>query len=61
VLESAVPRLRTGALILAHDACVPKFAEQFAAYHNYVRESGFFLGPWVLPVDDCGLSVAAMR
>ncbi|MDA0167663.1 class I SAM-dependent methyltransferase [Solirubrobacter taibaiensis] len=58
-LEAAGDRLRSGALVLAHDPCVPQFAESFAAYHEYVRTSDRLCGPWILPVDECGLSVAS--
>jgi predicted O-methyltransferase YrrM len=58
-LEAASPRLAQGALILAHDPCVPMFEQDFAIYHELLSSSGRFLGPWVLPVDECGLSVAA--
>jgi predicted O-methyltransferase YrrM len=61
VLEVAVSKLRSGALVLAHDACVRKFRQDFDRYHNYVRASGLFPVSCVLPVDNCGLSVAAMR
>jgi predicted O-methyltransferase YrrM len=60
-LRAASARLRPGALVLAHDPCVPMFAGDFAVYHEFVRESPRFDGPWVLPVDECGLSVAAAR
>lgn len=61
VLEAALPQLQVGALVLAHDPCVPAFEKDFAAYHGLIRESGLFRGPWVLRVDGCGLSVAAAR
>lgn len=61
VLDAASPHLRSGALILAHDACVEKFASDFVLYHQFVQTSGLFYGPWVFPVDTCGLSVAVAR
>lgn len=57
-LDAACGRLGTGALILAHDPCVPKFAKGFAAYHEFVRASSRLRGPWILPVDECGISIA---
>jgi predicted O-methyltransferase YrrM len=60
-LNAASDRLAMGALILAHDPCVPAFESDFAAYHGLLRSSTRFEGPWVLPVDDCGLSVAMVR
>jgi predicted O-methyltransferase YrrM len=61
VLAAAVPRLRPGCLVLAHDPCVPAFAPAFAGYHAFVRESGRFGDLWVLPVDVCGLSVTVAK
>lgn len=59
-IEAASPLLSPGGLVLAHDACVPRFAADFVAYHDYVRECGLFSDVWILPVDSCGLSVAAV-
>jgi hypothetical protein len=61
VLEAAMPRLQPGALVLAHDPCVPVFERDFAHSDRFVTESGVFSGPWVLRVDPCGLSVAVVR
>lgn len=60
VFKAALPHLNPGALILAHDACVERFQQDIEQYHRLVRESGMLLGPWSLPVDRCGLSVAAL-
>lgn len=59
LLEAAAARLAPGALVLAHDPCVEAFQPEFERYHEYLRQSEDFLGPWVLPIDACGLSVAA--
>ncbi len=61
VVSAALPFMRSGALVLAHDPCVPRFQEDFKIYHDFVRTSGRFEGLWVLPVDPCGLSVALAR
>jgi predicted O-methyltransferase YrrM len=61
VLEAALPRLREGALILAHDSCVEKFRCDIEQYHDLVRRSVMLSGPWNLPIDSCGLSVAVRR
>lgn len=58
VLISALPRLSDVALVLAHDSLVPKFEADMAVYHDFIAESGDLLGPWILPIDECGLSVA---
>jgi predicted O-methyltransferase YrrM len=57
-LEAAADRLAPGALVVAHDPCVPRFAEDFAVYDCAIRASRRLRGPWVLPVDRCGLSIA---
>lgn len=61
VLVAALPVLRPGSLVLAHDACLPFFADAFAVYDAFVHESADLAGPWTLPVDACGLSVTAVR
>jgi len=60
VIETASSLLSPGALVLAHDACVPKFAADFAAYNGYVKRCEIFRDTWIFPVDDCGLSVTAV-
>jgi predicted O-methyltransferase YrrM len=60
-LRAAMPRLRPGGLILAHDPCVPKFRADFAAYDDFVLGSPRLDGPWTLPVDECGVSVSVAR
>jgi predicted O-methyltransferase YrrM len=57
VLEAARPRLRPGAVVVAHDACVPLFAEDFDRFHAAVDHDAGFVGRQVLPLDECGVSV----
>jgi predicted O-methyltransferase YrrM len=59
VLAAALPHLAPGALVLGHDPCVERFKDDIARYHEFVRASSL-LGPWVLGVDACGLSVAGV-
>ena len=61
VAEAAMPRLTNGSVILAHDVCVPRFRSDIEAFHGFLLHTGRFVGPWVLPVDDCGLSVSVVR
>lgn len=61
LIQAALPRLEPGALIVAHDPLVPRFAADFERYHAFVRSSTHLLGPWVLPVDACGVSIASYR
>jgi hypothetical protein len=58
VLLAARRRLAAGALVIGHDPCVERFASDFASYHRLVETEPWVHGPWVLPVDECGLSVA---
>jgi predicted O-methyltransferase YrrM len=57
-LDAAAGRLAPGALVVAHDPCVSRFAADFAAYDRAIRASVRLRGPWVIPVDPCGLSIA---
>jgi predicted O-methyltransferase YrrM len=57
-LLGLVDRLPSGAVVAAHDACVSRFAEDFGAYHEVVDRHPRLRGPWILPVDRCGLSVS---
>ena len=61
ILKAALPRLRPRALVLAHDACVARFRADFERFESFIRSEGRLTGPWVLPVDACGLAVAAVR
>lgn len=58
VVDAAIPSLAAGAFVLAHDPCIPIFRNSYARYDDYVRGSGRFLGPWVFPVDEAGLSLS---
>ena len=58
ILESALATLGSGALVLAHDPCLEMFAAAFEAYHALVERHPRLRGPWILPADACGLSVA---
>ena len=58
VLQAAIPSLSHGALILAHDPCVSIFHDAFERYHEFIRNHTRLLSPVILPVDECGLSVA---
>jgi predicted O-methyltransferase YrrM len=60
-LASASPALCPGAVVLAHDPCLPRFDEDFRTYHQYIKDTKRFTGPWILPVDACGLSIAVAQ
>lgn len=57
VLEAARLKLMPGALVVAHDACVPLFASDFDRFHDAIKNDSGLLGPQVLPLDECGVSV----
>jgi len=61
VLAAAAPRLTSGALVLAHDPCIAAFAQAFKSYHGLVERDRRLRGPWILPVDACGLSIVTVR
>jgi predicted O-methyltransferase YrrM len=57
VLEAARPKLMPGALVIAHDACVPVFASDFERFHDAIKRDSGLLGPEILPLDECGVSI----
>ena len=59
-LDALVPRLAPGAVILAHDLCVPRFAPDFVRYDEFVRSHPQLRGPWPLRIDSCGLSITVV-
>ena len=61
ILASALPVLARGAVVVAHDACVARFAGDFEKYHEFMDSTGRFTKAIVLPADECGLSVATVR
>lgn len=58
LLEAALPRLRPGAVVLAHDACLPLFAEALQPYLALVRDPAHFRASLALAVDDCGVELS---
>lgn len=61
VLKTALDHLRPGALVLAHDPCVPAFRKDFESYNELVNGCERFRRSWTFPVDVCGLAVAVVR
>ena len=61
ILEVALDHLLPGAIVLAHDPCVPAFREDFDSYNAFVNACEMFSHSWILPVDACGLAVAVVR
>ena len=59
--ELAHPRLAHGAVVLAHDACVARCAHDIDRLTDFVKGTGEYLGPWVLPVDNAGLWMAIKK
>jgi len=58
VLRAAQPHLAPGAFVMAHDPCVPLFADDFADFHSMIERDSCFIGPQVLPLDECGVSLS---
>lgn len=61
LLDQMTSKLKEGAIIIAHDPLVPRFKENFERFHNYIKQSESYDGPWVLPIDECGVSIAVRR
>lgn len=61
ILEKAAHRLSPGALVVAHDPCVERFAADFIRFHAAIGSSPMLEGPWILPVDSCGITLAVRR
>jgi predicted O-methyltransferase YrrM len=57
VLEAARSKLIPGALVVAHDPCVPLFAEDFEHFHDVIKRDSGLRGPQILPLDECGVTV----
>lgn len=57
ILTHFRPHLAEGALVLAHDVCVPRFQADFILWRKTVLDLGL-RGPFDLPIDDCGVSIA---
>lgn len=58
VLQAARPHLAPGGLIVAHDACVPLFSDDFSSFHALIKGDIGLRGPIILPLDECGVSVS---
>lgn len=58
LLEAALPRLRPGSVVLAHDVLLPLFAEHVSAYLDRVRDGETFRASLALAVDECGLELS---
>jgi predicted O-methyltransferase YrrM len=55
LLAALRPNLGPGALVLAHDICVPLFADDMAAYKAAARDIGDSMS---LEIDACGLEIS---
>ena len=61
VLNTLFPVLALDAIVIAHDPCVPRFSADFSRYHETIRAHPKLMGPWVIPIDDCGISIAVKQ
>ena len=61
ILLAAEPRLKPGALVLAHDPLIPMFEEDFAPFFSHLNGSRQYHSTVVLPLDACGISVSVKR
>lgn len=58
LIRIAVPHLSHLAIVAAHDACEPKFAMDFIEFERVVRRIPTLKGPYVLPIDQYGISIS---
>ncbi|MGD6879671.1 O-methyltransferase [Bacillus infantis] len=61
LLEKWYGKLKRGALVLAHDPLVEKFAEDFKQYHKIVSDRSRFEISLTLPIDECGLEISIKK
>jgi predicted O-methyltransferase YrrM len=57
LLERLEPGVAAGGVVLAHDACHPRFQEDLTAYFHAVRDPGRFRASLSLAIDPFGLEV----
>ena len=57
LLNAALPSLRHGALVLAHDVTHPFYVQDVASYQSLVRDRRLFQKTATLGLDPCGLEV----
>lgn len=58
LLAALYPRIAPGGVVLAHDICVPVFADQMARYRRAVRDRRRFAASVSLEIDRCGLELS---
>lgn len=56
--RSWLPKLASGAILLAHDPMVEKFEADFELFHEFVEGSEYVSDCVTLPLDFCGIDVA---
>ncbi|MEW4370223.1 O-methyltransferase [Paenibacillus kandeliae] len=61
LLQQWMPKLATGAIVLAHDPLVSKFKNDFEAYHELVQQKDLFLSTLTLPIDECGVEISICK
>ena len=61
ILVAALPSLRSGSIVVAHDACEKQFHSDMKQYEQMMRDLGCFAEAVVLPIDACGVSVTVFR
>ncbi|MFH8588709.1 O-methyltransferase [Streptomyces celluloflavus] len=59
LLQTWLPYLSPGALVIAHDVVHPRFAESLKGYLDFVSGPPF-VASTTLPVDECGVAVSAL-
>ncbi len=61
LLQKWLPKLASGAMVLAHDPLVPKFKDDFKAYYLLVQKKDLFTTTLTLPIDECGIEISIYK
>ncbi|MFB4160665.1 O-methyltransferase [Geomicrobium sp. JSM 1781026] len=61
LIDKWYKKLKNGALILAHDPCIDKFAEDFNKYYKFTGDRRHFSKEIILPIDECGIHIARVE
>jgi len=58
LLQRLYPKLEVGGWVLAHDTCVPPFADQVEEYVSFVRDQNNFSQSISFDIDPFGLELS---
>jgi predicted O-methyltransferase YrrM len=58
MIKRAMPKLAPGAVVIAHDTLIPRFAEQAQVYLDYMRDSANFRASFSVEIDEEGVEIS---